>query len=85
MNPERILADTSAWIVSFKKGGDEKAKSYLKQNIAAGLVVTTPLIILELLQGCKTEKERNDLRVRIESLGSIDVTDGCGIKPILND
>jgi predicted nucleic acid-binding protein len=54
--PERILVDTSAWIVSFKKAGDLRLKEFLKQSIVAGSAVTSPIIILELLQGCRSDK-----------------------------
>jgi len=70
MNPEeeKVLVDTSAWIIGFRTGGDPKAREFLKQKIAAGQVATSPLIILELIQGCKTEGERDRLRLQLESL-----------------
>jgi len=74
MNPERILIDTSAWIMGFKKSTDKTILDFIKESISADLVVTTPLIILELIQGCKTGKERDDMRLRLDCLNVIDLT-----------
>jgi len=57
MKNKRILVDTSAWVLSFKSSGHDKIKSFLKEAIDLNQIVITPFIILELLQGCKTEKE----------------------------
>ena len=68
MGLEKILVDTSAWILSFKKTGDPRLKDFLRQSIPAGNVSTCSLIILELLQGCRTEEERDSLKIKMESL-----------------
>ena len=63
-----VLVDTSAWIASFRAEGDPQLQEILKQKIAAGLAATAPVIILELVQGCRTIKERELLRGQLESL-----------------
>lgn len=68
MMDKKVLVDTSAWILSFKGTGHEGLKSILREAIDKGRVVTTPLIVLEVLQGCKTQKEFDHLKVRLESL-----------------
>ena len=73
MVPEKVLVDTSAWIVSFKRGGDQRLKEFLRQSIIAGLAVTTPIILLELLQGCRSTEERDALRIKLESLDLLSV------------
>lgn len=65
---ELFLVDTSAWIVSFRKAGAPLLKEFLRSSITAELVMTCPVVILELLQGCKTETERDNLRTKLESL-----------------
>ena len=75
MNPEQILIDTSAWIVSFKKIGNPQLKEFLKKLILAGLAVTSPIIILELLQGCRTLEERDSLKIKLESLDLLSITE----------
>lgn len=74
MAPERILIDTSAWILSFKKAGDPRLKEFLKQSITAGSAVTFPIIILELLQGCRSDEERDSLKSKLESLDVLPIT-----------
>ena len=74
MSGERILVDTSAWITSFKKAGDPDLMEFLKGSIVSGRVVTCPLIVLELIQGCRTERERGSLRTQLESLDLLSVT-----------
>ena len=64
------LIDSSAWIASFKKDGFESIKSKVTTAIANGQARITQIIILELLQGTKTAKEKSKLR---ELLQSIDI------------
>ena len=66
--PDRILVDTSAWIMSFRKTGNEALQDYLRKAVAEDKVVTTPIIILELLQGCKEKKEYERLKSSLEIL-----------------
>jgi len=74
VNPEQILTDTSAWIASFKKTGNLQLKQFLKNSILAGLAATSPIIILELLQGCRTQEERDALKIKLESLDLLSIT-----------
>jgi predicted nucleic acid-binding protein len=74
MTPERILIDTSAWIASFKRAGGLELKEYMRNAVRAGVAATTPVIILELLQGCRSEEERDELRLSLESLEVLAVT-----------
>lgn len=68
MKNKKFLVDTSAWILSFKKSGPEKLQTFLKNGIDQNIILTTPLIIIELLQGCKTDTEYNRLKNDLESL-----------------
>ena len=69
-----ILIDTSAWISSFKKAGNVELKEFMRQAIVSGLAVTSPVIILELLQGCRSVGERDALKIRLESLDILSIT-----------
>jgi hypothetical protein len=69
-----ILIDTSAWIASFKKTGNDELKEFMKQTIVSGLAVTTPVVILELLQGCRSVGERDALKIKLESLDILSIT-----------
>ncbi len=69
-----ILVDTSAWIASFKKAGNHNLKEFIRQAIVSGHAVTSPIIILELLQGCRSVEERDSLRIKLESLDILPMT-----------
>ena len=68
MKDRKVLVDTSAWIVGFKGTGSEKLKVFLRDIIDRNLAVITPFILFELLQGCKTKKEFDYLKERLECL-----------------
>ncbi len=55
MKSKRILVDTSAWIVGFRRHGPEELQVLLREALERDQVATTPLIVLELLQGCRTQ------------------------------
>ncbi len=74
MAPETVLVDTSAWIASFKKAGDQRLKEFVRQSILGGLAVSCPIIVLELLQGCRSTEERDALRIKLESLDMLPIT-----------
>ena len=76
MRDRRVLVDTSAWIVSFKKKGNDEVKEFLKHSLQEGTAVTNELIVLELLQGCRNRKEFQSLKVRLESLDRVEITKG---------
>lgn len=72
---KKILVDTSAWIVSFKKTGHETLKTLLKEALDSDRIVAAPFILLELLQGCKTQHEFYNLKARLESLENCSMDD----------
>lgn len=48
---EPVLADTSAWIESFRSQGDSAIRNRLSRFIEEGRVVVTGLVVTELLRG----------------------------------
>ncbi|MEK6697501.1 MAG: PIN domain-containing protein [Nitrospirota bacterium] len=65
---DKILVDTSAWVLSFREAGNPKLKDYLRDALDDDSVVTTNIILLELLQGCKSKKEYDSLKSRLDIL-----------------
>ena len=63
-----LLVDTSAWIASFCEKGNEKLKDFLRSALELDHVVTTNIVVLELLQGCKKRKEYDTLKERLDIL-----------------
>ena len=67
------MIDTSVWIASFKKAGDYALKEMVRQATISGLAMSSPVIILELLQGCSTVEERDSLKAKLESLDLLQI------------
>jgi len=65
---DEVLVDTSAWIASFREKGNDKLKDFLRSALELDHVVTTNIVVLELLQGCKTRKEYDALKERLDIL-----------------
>lgn len=65
---DKILVDTSAWILSFRRTGSLKLKEFLIEALDLDRVATSNIIVLELLQGAKTEKEYYLLKSRLDVL-----------------
>jgi hypothetical protein len=76
MRNKRVLVDTSAWIVSFKKKGNDELKEFLKHSLKERKALTNELIILELLRGCRSREESQNLKTRLESLDRVEITKG---------
>jgi len=76
MRNKRVLVDTSAWIVSFKKKGNDELKEFLKRSLEERKALTNELIILELLRGCRNREEFQNLKTRLESLDRVEITKG---------
>lgn len=60
LDSDSVLVDTSAWIHYFR--GNEPFCAKVGQLLDADRICTTGIIIAELLQGAKSEKERRTLR-----------------------
>lgn len=68
---KKIIIDTSIWIEYFK--GNEAAAAVIDDQAAYDLYVTGP-IITELIQGMKTESERDLFTTLIESLPPLNIS-----------
>ncbi len=53
-----VLPDTSAWILFFRKGKDPRVKEALSQVLVEGRVYLSPIVLAELIQGARSERER---------------------------
>lgn len=62
-----VLADTSVWIEYFNKSDSGYGES-LEQLLREGRVVVAGVILTELLQGAKIEKEFNEILESIVAL-----------------
>lgn len=73
--PAKLLVDTSAWIVSFGKAGHEQLKKTLVAALDSLSVVTTNIVILELLQGCRNRNEYDAMHSRLQALETLLIND----------
>jgi len=73
--PVKLLVDTSAWIVSFRKSGHDQLKKTLISALDSLSVATTNIVVLELLQGCRNRKEFDAMHARLGALDTILISD----------
>jgi len=68
---DKILADTSVWIEFFKK--DSEIGDKLSSLLAEGSVTICGIVIFELLQGIKSDKEKSIILNAISELPYIEM------------
>jgi len=73
MTNEIILADTTVWI-HFLRGSGIQFQERLVPLIMADRLATTPIIIMEILRGAKTQKEYDKLNNDLAALRRFDVS-----------
>jgi predicted nucleic acid-binding protein len=66
-----VIIDTSAWIQFFRYGSDEVSQ-LVAELIRKDQAVVTGVVLTELLQGIKTDKERQHLSALFASLPFIE-------------
>lgn len=71
----KVIIDTSAWIESFKSGGDNKLKELVKGLIIQGDILLPGIIKAEILRGAKNLKEYERLNDLLNGLTYLAVED----------
>ena len=71
----KVIIDTSAWIESFKSGGDNKLKELVKRLIIQGDILLPGIIKAEILRGAKNLKEYERLNDLLKGLTYLAVED----------
>jgi predicted nucleic acid-binding protein len=77
--PARILVDSSVWIWYLR--GDDRPQARLLDDLLAGRhgpavdVSTTGLVVTEVLQGLRSDRQFREVRERLADLPSIDLAD----------
>jgi len=72
----RVIIDTSGWIESFKREGDEKLKELVKRLIIQAEVLLPGIIRAEILRGAKNLKEYERLSDLLEGLTYLPAEEG---------
>ncbi|MBI4330605.1 MAG: PIN domain-containing protein [Chloroflexi bacterium] len=68
MNPELVLADTSAWLMALGRLAVPGVVQRLRELIRQNRLATTPIVRLELLAGARSETEFQQLRDQLDGL-----------------
>ena len=71
-----VLVDTSAWICFFSRKGFEEIKKPISFLLDKNRIAITGPILIELIQGCRTEQEKENLN---------DVLSGCHLLTITDE
>lgn len=79
MKDNRVLIDTSVWIDYFKDGDNQFAKK-VNEVLSFSDVCVPRVVIAELIQGAKSEKEISVIEEFIGAFNIIDQTEDTWIK-----
>ena len=74
MKGDKVLIDTSVWIKYFKNGNDQFSER-LDEVLTFSDVYVPKVVIAELIQGAKSEKEISVIEEFIDAFNIIDQTD----------
>ncbi len=79
MKDKRILIDTSVWINYFKDG-DRKFAEKVDEVLTFSAVYVPKVVLAELIQGAKTEKEISVIEEFVGAFKIIDQTEDTWVK-----
>lgn len=70
-----VLVDTSAWICFFARKGFAEIKETISTLLDDNRIAIAGPMMVELIQGTRTDKERNNIKGRIKGLHWLQITD----------
>ncbi|MEI6826978.1 MAG: PIN domain nuclease [Desulfuromonadales bacterium] len=73
MTNDLILADTSVWI-HFLRGSGLQYQERIVPLLMADKLVTTPIVIMEILRGAKSQRDYDKLSTDLAALRCFDLT-----------
>lgn len=79
MKGDRVLIDTSVWIDYFKDGDDQLTEK-VDEVLTSSDVYVPKVVIAELIQGAKSEKEISVIGEFIEAFNIVDQTEDTWVK-----
>ncbi len=74
MRAERVLIDTSAWILALRPDGPTAARDEVGRLLATSQAVITGVVMLELLSGTRSEREYHELKEELAVLSQLELT-----------
>jgi len=76
---DRVLIDTSVWIGYFK-GGDHQLAKKVDEVLSTADIYVPRVVIAELIQGAKSEKEISIIEEFVEAFNIVDQTEDTWLK-----
>lgn len=73
MTSDLVLVDTTIWI-HFLRGTDVKFRERLVPLIMTDRAATTPVVVMEILRGAKSQKEYDNLSKDLAALRTFDLS-----------
>jgi len=73
MGAERVLIDSSAWILALRPDGSAAARDEVDGLLATSRAATTGIIMLELLSGTRSEREYRELKEELAVLPQLEL------------
>ena len=67
----RIIADTSIWI-EFFRNDNSRVSDYMKHLLRSGRIALTGMVLAEILQGIKSQREAGLVKSKLASLPFIE-------------
>ena len=77
MSADKVLLDTSVWIDYFR-GGDRPLSQMVDEIISGGEVFVPGIVLAELIQGARSEREIAIIEDMIETFTFLDIGPGDG-------
>lgn len=75
MNQTPVFVDTSAWICFFARKGFPEIKTALSTLLDENRVAVAGPVVIELIQGCRSLREKMDVEDCLQGLRWLQVTD----------
>ena len=69
-----ILVDSGVWI-DYLRGTPTQAADRLDDRLGQEVILVGDLILAEVLQGCRTDREFNETRVEMRAFGTLSIVD----------
>ena len=70
----RTLVDTSSWVEALRRDGREDVRARVRDLVLAGDAVLCDMVLLELWNGARGERERHDLAAMEQDLEIVPTT-----------
>ncbi len=75
LSADIVLIDTSAWICFFSRKAHDEIKTAIFNLLDENRAAITGPVLIELIQGCRTEAEKKNIKEVIEGIHWLDIVE----------